>query len=246
MKKESWSYLILPIFFALFANIFISPVFAKQAKKAKPQDRVASFKAFMTANKKALSRYEWIETTTIKMKDEEKSRNQMRCYYGADGKLQKIPLTEPPAEPKKTFRPVRRIINKMEEDKKRKLKEYIDEVVSLVRQYIPTDPVKVQTAKNAGKVSFIPIKAENSGRLTINDYLKSGDSLTFDINLKNNRPVKGNLISYLDSNKDPVKMEVTFGVLNDGTSYISKTILDADKKDLKIITENSGYRKMTQ
>lgn len=243
MKKVWKIYLSIFIIPVMFAVTLMQPVFAKQTK---PKDRITSFKAFMAANKKALSRYEWIETTTVKIKDKEKSREQMRCYYGADGKLQKLPLTDSAPESKKTLRPVRRVINKMEEDKKRKLKEYIDEVVGLVRQYFPTDPVKIQTAKNAGKVSFIAIKPENTGRLIINDYLKSGDNLTFDINLKNNSPIGGNLTSYLDSNKDPVTMEVTFGVLNDGTSYASKTILDASKKELEIIIENSGYRKMAQ
>ena len=29
--------------------------------------------------------YEWIETTIISLKGEEKARKQNRCYYGADG-----------------------------------------------------------------------------------------------------------------------------------------------------------------
>jgi hypothetical protein len=34
--------------------------------------------------------YEWIETTAVSVKGEEKSRTRKRCDYGADGKLEKV------------------------------------------------------------------------------------------------------------------------------------------------------------
>ncbi len=243
MKRENWIYCILPIFLFLLANILISPVFAKQTK---PQDRIATFKAFMDTNKKALSKYEWIETTTVTLKNKEKFHEQMRCYYGADGKLQKLPIGDSGQDSDKGGRPIRRIINKMKDDKARKLKEYMEQVEDVIGEYFPIDPAKIRAAKDMGKASFDIKKPENTGTLTINDYLKSGDSVTFVINLKNNRPISAKLSSFLDSNKDPVNMAATFSSLNDGTSYVSKTVLDATKKELKITIENSGYRKMSQ
>src|SRR6476659_514418 len=41
--------------------------------------------------------YEWIETTVISLKGEEKARTQKRCYYGADGKVQKVSMGNAPA-----------------------------------------------------------------------------------------------------------------------------------------------------
>ena len=243
MKREHWILTLLPVFLVLFVNIMTTPIFAEQTN---PQDRIASFKAFLKTNKKSICKYEWIETTTLYLKGEEKSKEQMRCYYGADGKIQKVPLTEHETETKKRRGPIRKRLNKRAEDKKRKMKEYIEEIVSLTKQYFPPNPVKIQAAKKAGNISFQPIKPENTIRLKINDYLKSGDSLSFEINPKNSHPAKANMASYLDSNKDPVKMAVTFGTLNDGTSYVSKTVMDADKKELKIVIENSGYRKTTK
>lgn len=243
MKRENLIYRILPVILVLFAFTAISPVFAKETKQ---KDRLASFKEFMTANKKALSKYEWIETTTVTLKNKEKFNEQMRCYYGADGKLQKLPISDSGKDSDKGGRPLRRIIGKMKEDKARKLKEYMEEVENVIGQYFPIDPVKIRTAKDAGKASFDIKKPENTGTLTINDYLKSGDSITFVLNLKNNRPISASLKSYLDSNKDPVNMDLTFGNLNDGTSYVSKTVLDASEKEMKITIENSGYRKMGQ
>ena len=62
-------------------------------------ERVTALKAGLGASQAALRQYEWIETTAISLKGNEKSRKQERCYYGADGKVQKIVVaaTPPPA-----------------------------------------------------------------------------------------------------------------------------------------------------
>jgi hypothetical protein len=83
-------------------------------------------------------------------------------------------------------------------------------------------------------------------RLTFMDYLKSGDSLALDVDLTNNHPLAANVKSYLDSDKEPVTLAITFSTLNDGTTYVSKSVLDAKGKQLNVTVENSGYRKMTQ
>ena len=52
-----------------------------------PDQIVASLKQNLAESQKRLRQYEWIETTAISLKGEEKSRKQQRVYYGADGKL---------------------------------------------------------------------------------------------------------------------------------------------------------------
>src|SRR5262245_27373266 len=66
-----------------------------------PTERPAVLRATMAASQAVLRQYEWIETTVTTLKDEEKSRKQQRCYYGADGKVQKVLLNESAPEPKK-------------------------------------------------------------------------------------------------------------------------------------------------
>jgi len=60
-----------------------------------PQERVAALKQSMQESQAKLRQYEWTETTIISLKGEEKGRTQKRCYYGADGKLQKVPIGSP-------------------------------------------------------------------------------------------------------------------------------------------------------
>ena len=57
-----------------------------------PDQIVASLKQNLAESQKRLRTYEWVETTAISLKGEEKSRKQQRVYYGADGKLTKTPI----------------------------------------------------------------------------------------------------------------------------------------------------------
>lgn len=214
------------------------PAFAQQPTAA---ERVASLKATLVGSQVVLRQYEWIETTVVSLKGEEKSRKQEQCYYGADGKLQKVLLTQP--APESTKRGLRGLIA---ESKKEELTDYMKEAVSLVRQYIPPDPARIQAAKDAGKVALQLMEPGKRVRLTFMDYLKSGDSLALDVDLTNNHPLSANVNSYLDSDKEPVTLAITFSTLNDGSTYVSRSVLDAKGKQLNVTVENSGYRKMTQ
>ena len=59
-------------------------------------DRVLALKQSLEKDQGELRKYEWIETTVITYKNEEKSSTQQRCYYGADGNLQKVPVASEP------------------------------------------------------------------------------------------------------------------------------------------------------
>ena len=65
------------------------------------EERVATLKASLVLSQTVLKQYEWVETTVISLKGEEKSRQLNRCYYGADGGVTKVPLTTPPTPKKK-------------------------------------------------------------------------------------------------------------------------------------------------
>src|SRR5678815_6169811 len=63
-----------------------------------PDQMVATLKQNLAESQKRLSQYEWVETTTIRLKGEQKSSKQQRVYYGAEGKLTKTPMGETPAQ----------------------------------------------------------------------------------------------------------------------------------------------------
>jgi hypothetical protein len=208
------------------------------AQQPSVPEHVAALKASLAASQAALRQYEWIETTAISLKGDEKSRKQERCYYGADGGVTKVPLASPPPPAKK-----RGLRGRIIENKKEELTDYMKNAVSLVKTYVPPDPAKLQAAKDAGKVSIEVLEPGKRARLNFRDYEKAGDSLGVEVDLANNRPLGLKVATYLDNAKDAVTLDVRMGGLNDGTSYASDITLEAKAKKLKVAVQNSGYRK---
>ena len=202
-------------------------------------ERAAALKASLALSQAVLKQYEWVETTVISLKGEEKSRKLNRCYYGADGGLTKVPLTTPPPPQKK-----RGLRGRIIENKKEELTEYMQQAVGLVNSYVPPDPARIQAAKDAGKVSVDILQKGKCVRLNFRDYHKPGDTLGVEIDTANNRLLGLKVGSYLENAKDAVTLDVKFAQLADGTSYAKTTTLDAAKKKVKVQVENAGYRKM--
>jgi hypothetical protein len=218
------------------AALLILPVSLALAQQPSVQERVVALKASLAASQAILKPYEWVETTVISLKGEEKSRQLNRCYHGADGKVQKIPLTTPPPQKKK-----RGLRGKIAEAKTEELTDYMKEAVALVKLYMPPEPVLIQAAKDAGRVNLQP----QPGRvqLTFASYLKPGDSLALDVDLANNRPLEAKVSTYLDSQKEPVTLDVRFSTLDNNATYASTIVLEAKGKHLTVNVQNSGYRR---
>src|SRR5437867_106520 len=134
-------------------------------------ERVATLKATLAASQTVLKQYEWVETTVVSLKGEEKSRKQNRCYYGADGGVTKVALTAPPPEKKK-----RGLRGKIAASKKEELTDYMKQAVALVKSYVPPAPARIQAAKDAGKVSMDILQPGKRARLNFRDYYKPGDN----------------------------------------------------------------------
>ena len=115
------------------------------------QDKVAAFKQAMAENQKRLSQYQWIETTIVSMKGEEKSRTQKLCFYGPDGKVQKQQISAP-AQQQSPGGLKGKAVAKKKED----ITDYMKQAVVLVHSYVPPDPGRVQIAKEAGKITASP------------------------------------------------------------------------------------------
>jgi hypothetical protein len=108
----------------------------------------------------ALKKYSWTESTEISLKGEVKKREQQECHYDRDGKVVKTPIVggDQPQEQKEEAggRRGRRggaVKEKIVEKKVGEMKDYMQEVVALVHQYVPPDPAKIQAAAKAGKAA---------------------------------------------------------------------------------------------
>ncbi len=206
-------------------------------------DAVAALKQSLQQGLAKARGYEWVETTIISLKGEEKARKQNRCYYGADGKVQKISLDAAPAaeKPQAGGRRGGRVKEKVVENKKDEMQEYMKNAAALIHSYVPPDPAKIQAAKDAGRVTTTP-QAGGAVRLAISQYLKPGDALTIDL-----EPGAGKLLglgvnTYLDKKEDVVTLDVKMNSLADGALYAAQTTLNAVAKNITVVIQNTGYR----
>jgi hypothetical protein len=214
-----------------------------------PEQRVAALKQSLQESQTRLRKYEWIETTIISLKGEEKARKQARCYYGADGKVQKVPIGEAPAPqaqaPDRRVARGGRIKGAVVENKKSEMQEYMERAAALIHQYVPPAPEQIQKVKDAGKLAIKP-PDQGRVRLELSDYLQAGDWLAVDVNAAANSLAGLSVSTYLDKKDDVVTFDVRFAALDDGTSYTAQTTLDAKAKNIRVVIQNSGHRPLAQ
>lgn len=220
-------------------TLLLAPTIAS-SQSPEIQQRVAALKQSVAQDQQNIRQYEWVETTVISLKGEEKSRQQKQCYYGAEGSLQKIPISaSPPPEKKRGLRG--RII----ENKKEELTDYMKQAVALIKTYVPPDPAKIQAVKDAGKISLGLPGGGKGARLDLHDYAKPGDLMSIEVDPASNRVTSLKVATYLDDLKDSVTLDVSFSLLEDGTGYPATETLVAKAKNLTVNVTNSGYRKTT-
>lgn len=220
-----------------------APATPAEAPAVQPGDRVAQIKESLAASKAALKSYEWVETTAVSLGGEEKARLENRCYYGAEGSLQKVPLA-PEAKDEKKKRGLR---GKAVENKKEEIQASMKEAIGLLRQYAPLDPVKIQAAKDAGNLSVSTPAPDGGIKVTIKNYLKAGDEVVIDIDGAKNTLKGVGISSYTGDaaakEKGPVSGTVAYGALPDGTLYPVKETLVISAQKLSVDIQNSGYKK---
>jgi hypothetical protein len=215
-----------------------------------PDQMVATLKQNLAESQKRLRQYEWVETTVISLKGEEKARKQQRVYYGADGKLTKLPIDQPaPAAAAqgggRGGRGGGRLKEKIVENKKDDMQEYMERAAALIQQYVPPNPEQVQKAKDAGKMMVRPPQ-QGKLRVEFPDFVQPSDLLAIDVDAAAARLMAISVATYLDKREDAVTLDVKFGNLTDGTSYTAATTLDAKAKNIRVVITNAGHRPLVQ
>jgi len=196
---------------------------------------VAAIKQSLALSQKNLRAYQWVETTTVSYKGEQKSFKQESCYYGADGALQKLPIASSPPPKKKGG-----LRGKIAESKQ-ELTDTMRQAVALVKSYIPPDPALIQRAADTGKAS---VEVLEPNRIVFRDYRLPGDALGIALDLANNRLTGLNVATYLGRPSNAVDMSATMGSLADGTTYTATTQLAVKNAQVVVTVADSGYRRM--
>jgi hypothetical protein len=212
-----------------------------------PDQMVAALRQNLAESQKRLRQYEWVETTAISLKGEEKSRKQQRVYYGADGKLTKLPIGEPQAAQGggggrgRGGRARQRIV----ENKKDEMQDYMERAANLIHQYVPPSPETIQKAKDGGKMLVRPPQ-QGRVRVEFPEFIQPSDLMAIEVDSKALLLSAISVATYLEKPEDTVTLDVRFGALADGTGYPAQTTLEAKAKNIRVVVENSGHRPLAR
>jgi len=204
------------------------------------QQKLAAAKQNAAENQQALRSYGWIEKVELSLKGEVKNTTVNSCRYGADGKVVKTAVVEPPPPEKK-----RGLKGKVIAKKTGEMKADLEAAVALVHQYVPPDPGMMQVVMNTGTAS---LSQGGPGVLVLKfpGYVKPGDSLslTFDSAVKALRKI--DVSSYSDSPENPVTLSVSLQSLPGGPNYPGSVVLGMPKSQIEVRITNSSYQKLAQ
>jgi hypothetical protein len=201
------------------------------------QEKLAAVKAVAAENKQQLRQYQWIETTQLTLKGDQKPPTQNSCQYGPDGQVQKTPIGPPPEQPSGG-----RLKERIIEKKKAEMKDYMQDVKGVLAMYVPPDPQRMQQAYQAGNVALNPIPG--AVNLVFTNYAQQGDKMTLTFDTAAKKITSMNINTYMGETKDVVTLNVQMATLPNGPNYAQQTVLDATAKELVVTTTNSNYQKM--
>jgi hypothetical protein len=204
------------------------------------QQKLTALKQAAAANKQKLHQYQWVETTQITLKGEQKPERVYQCSYGPNGQVQKVPLGAPPEQPQKGGKLRQRIVEKKTDE----MKDYMQQVQSLLSLYVPPNPQLMQQAFQKGNVSMNKTMGTNLVNLVFKNYAKQGDQMTVAFDTGTHKISTLNVSTFMDSPSDAVTLAVQMASLPDGTNYAQQTVLNATAKQIQVTTTSANYAKL--
>lgn len=203
------------------------------------QQKLMALKQSAAENKQRLHQYQWVETQQITLKGEQKPERVNQCSYGPNGQVQKIPMGAPPQQPEK-----KGIRGRVIEKKTDEMKQYMQQVQSLLSMYVPPNPQLIQQAMQNHNVSIDKTMGSNLTQLVFKNYAKPGDQMTLGFDSAAKKISTINVNTYMDNPQDAVTLAVQMSSLPDGTNYAQQTVLNATAKQIQVTTTNSNYAKI--
>ena len=230
----------------LVAALLATPALAQMAAGGQGggglQQKLAVLKQSAAENKQKLHQYQWVETQQITYKGDPKPPKTYLCSYGPNGQIQKVPTGEPQQQQQSGRRG--RVKEHVVEKKTDELKDYMQQVQSLLSLYVPPSSQRMQKAFEAHNVSIVP--GGGAAQLVFKNYAQPGDQMTiaFDPAAKKIQTV--NVNTYMGETKDVVTLAIQFASLPDGTNYAQQTVLGATAKQIQVTMTNANYTKLAQ
>ncbi len=203
------------------------------------QQKVMALKQQAAANKQRLHHYQWTETQQITLKGDQKPERVFQCSYGPNGQVQKVPLGAQPEQQQKG-----KLRQRIVEKKTDEMKDYMQQVQSLLSMYVPPNAELIQQAMQKHNVSIDKTVGSNLTQVVFHNYAKQGDQMSIGFDAAAKKIATINVNTYMDDPKDAVTLAVQMASLPDGTNYAAQTVLNATAKQIQVTTSNSNYAKI--
>ena len=203
------------------------------------QQKLMAMKQAAAANKQRLKQYQWVETSQITLKGEQKPERVYQCSYGPNGQVQKVPMGAQPQQQQQ-----RGLRGRVVEKKTEEMKDYMQQVQSLLSLYVPPNAELMQQAFQKKNVSLDKNMGASGVQLVFSNYAKQGDQMTVGFNTATKKITTINVNTYMDDPKDAVTLSVQMASLPDGTNYAQQTVLNATAKQMQVTTTSTNFAKL--
>lgn len=218
---------------AMFAMLLI-------AMDAGAQQPMSALMAGMAANSEQLRQYTYKQRIETHYKGELKGARIDEIHYSVNGERVSITLDEQREQSESRRRgPGSRLIGKVIEKKQEEMKEYGQNLMALAGRYLAGDPAQLRAALAQAEVT--PDASSKQVRITLRNYMKSGDRMTMSFDSASNRPTTTEISTTLEG--DPVSVVVTFDQLREGPSYPGKTVAKSSARNLEMRVFTYDYRR---
>ncbi len=235
---------------ALCAALAVPALSQTGDKSSEMSQKLAGLKQSAADNKARLQHYQWMETQRVVYKGETKKTTENLCSYGADGKVQKIPVAMPDSGQAQSQaggggRGNGKFKQRIKEKKTEETMDYMQQVKSLLSLYVPPSADRIQRAIKAGNASIDKGMGTSSMQVAFKNYAQPGDQMTISFDTGSKKITHVDVNTYMDNPKDVVSLSVQMASLPDGTNYTQESVLDATAKQLQVTTTNSNYKKLS-
>jgi len=135
---------------------------------------------------------------------------------------------------------IRRIVERQTEDYEDSAKQ----IAALAQAYAHPNPERLWQLFQRGNIVLGSAGFPDEFQLVVQNYLKSGDSMTLLFNSKQKALVFVQVSSYLSDPRDPLTISAQFAQLPGGPNHVVSMLINGAGKQLSVAVQNSDYQKM--
>lgn len=203
---------------------------------AEVQQRLAELKQSVASNQQTLANYTWEQQETVTVNGQVKKQALYQVQLGADGKPVKTEVSQTAASGGIKRHGIRHRIEARYE-------EYGRQLATLAQSYAQPDPGALQQRYAQGDVALKSGGAPGVAAIVVTNYVKPGDSVTFNVDRAQKSLVGMNVASYVSDPSDKATIAVQFARLPDGTNHVSMVDVNGVSKNLDVREANMNYQK---